>query len=205
MNRTHTLHNAPQPRRRLLLGLGLVILVVGAIAVYTWLAAQPTEPVSISGVVTAREALPAAASLAQEWQSDAQLIAIAGEWMEVDGQPHGRSIQWTFQFFSPSARQVAIIDVFDGVATQVGKSHASGAPVVSDEAWPIDSDRACGIWLENGGRRMLERHPDASLVMSLYVPSEGERPIWHVVGIVAGTKNALILMIDAADGTVASQ
>lgn len=197
--------NAPQSRRRLLLGLGLVVLVVGAIVVYTWLAAQPAEPASISGVVTARDALPTAARLAQDWQSDAVLVAVAGEWMEVDAQQCGRSINWTFQFFSPSARQVAIIDVYDGVATAVGKSHTSPAPAVSDEAWLIDSEQACVTWLDNGGRRMLARHSDASLVMSLYVPDEGAHPNWQVAGIVVGTQNAIVLMIDASEGTVMSQ
>lgn len=197
--------SAPQSRRRLLLGLGLVVLVVGAIVVYTWLAAQPAEPVSISGIVTARDALPTASRLAKDWQSDAVLVAVAGEWTDVDTQQCGRSIDWTFQFFSPSARQVAIIDVYDGVATAVGKSHTSPAPAVSDEAWLIDSQQACVTWLDNGGRRMLARHPDASLVMSLYAPDEGAHPTWQVAGIVVGTQNAIVLMIDASEGTVMSQ
>lgn len=198
--------NSSQSRLRLLLGLGLMILVVGAIAVYTWLASRPAEQQEIGGEVTARQALPAAVKVATQWQGDAQLASASAQWLQPTAQRSGKSIEWSFQFFSPSVQQIVIVSVYDGTASQVTSFYTSPTPTFLEDDWPIDSDVAWQAWLDSGGRGMLSRHPDTTLAMTLRMPGEGdEHPVWQVGGVVTGKRNALVIVVDAANGTVLSQ
>jgi hypothetical protein len=196
--------NASQSRYRLLLGLGLMVLVVGAIAVYTWLASQPAEQEKeIGGEITARQAFPAATEVATQWQADAHLVSAAAQWLKPYSEQDGKSIEWSFQFFSPSTQQVAIIAVHDGAASKVSNLYTSPMPTLSIEDWQIDSDQAWLTWLENGGRGMLQRHPDTALAMTLHLPDKNDaHPVWQVGGVVAGKRTAVVIVVDAANGTV---
>jgi hypothetical protein len=182
-----------------------MVLVVGAIAVYTWLASQPATE-EIGGEVTARQAFPAAAKVATQWQADAQLISASAQWLQPTAQRSGKSIDWSFQFFSPSVQQVVIVSVFDGTASEVTSFYTSPTPTFSGDDWLVDSDVVWQTWLDSGGRSMLSRHPDTTLAMTLRLPGEGgEHPVWQVGGVVTGKRSTLVIVVDAADGTVLSQ
>ena len=160
----------------------------------------------MGGEVTARQAFPAAARVATQWQGDAQLISASAQWLQPTAQRSGKSIDWSFQFFSPSVEQVIIVSVYDGTASQVTNFYTSPIPTFSGDDWPIDSDVAWQTWLDSGGRDMLSRHPDTTLAMTLRLLDEGdEHPVWQVGGVVTGKRNALVIVVDAADGTVLGQ
>jgi hypothetical protein len=184
-----------------------MILVVGAIAVYTWLASQPAAaPPVIGGAVTAHQAFPVAAELATQWQRDALLLSASAQWLQPNAQQDGKSIEWAFQFFSPSVQQVVIINVHDGTAGQIDHFYTSPMPTFSNDDWQIDSDEAWLTWLDSGGRSMLARHPDTTLAMTLRLPGEDEvHPVWQVGGVVTGKRSALVIVVDATDGTILSQ
>ena len=150
--------------------------------------------------------MPAAAKVATQWQGDAQLASASAQWLQPTAQRSGKSIEWSFQFFSPSVQQIVIVSVYDGTASQVTSFYTSPTPTFSEDHWPIDSDVAWQAWLDNGGRGMLSRHPDTTLAMTLRMSGEGdEHPVWQVGGVVTGKRNVLVIMVDAANGTVLSQ
>ena len=49
----------------------------------------------------------------------------------------------------------------------------------------------------------MAQHPDADLAMQLRIPDEGgERPVWTMVGLVAGTETTLTVVVNAVDGVL---
>jgi hypothetical protein len=193
-------------RSVLLLGLSLILLaVVVGVVIFDRLVepASPTPEASFPGIqLSARQAFAPAADLAGQWQEDARLAAVSAFWSRV-GMQLGGQTEWSFQFFSPSTRRLAIITVADGRAQMVRES-ASPYTVAtfSTEEWKVDSDQALQTWWNRGGGAMVSRRPEIDLAMQLRPLDESSQPVWSVVGSTAGTETAFTVVVSAADGAV---
>jgi len=192
-------------RRLLFLGVGLILLAGAGGVICAWLGRQ-TEPLSpglTGGGDTAHQALVSAAELATQWQEDARLAYVSGQWLGV-GTQSGEEIEWAFQFFSSSTQHLALVVVSDGTAHVV---HDSLSPysvqTFSAEDWRIDSDQARQMWWNQGGGSMVAQRPDVDLLMQLCMQGEeNARPVWTVAGLIAGTENVFTVMVDATNGAL---
>jgi hypothetical protein len=194
-------------RGLLLFGLGLILLAAVGALIYDRLAGPAALPpaAGLAGSrVTARQALAPAAELAGQWQEDARLAAVFGGWSAV-GTQSGPQVEWAFQFFSPSVQRLALVTVADGTARVVRDSASPyTVPTFPAREWRVDNDQALWAWWDHGGEDLVTQHPDANLAMELRLPDEGgERPVWTVVGLVAGTETAVIVAVDGASGALA--
>jgi len=193
----------------LLLGLGLVLLAVVGAFVYVRLA-RPAAPPPVMGSgedgVTARQAFAPAAELAAQWQEDARLAAISCRRSAV-GIQLGGEVEWAFQFFSPATQRLALIAVTGGTARMVRESVSPyTVPTFSAESWSVDSDQALQTWWNRKGGTLVAQRPDTDLAMQLRIPDEGgEHPVWTVVGSIAGTETAFIVVVDATNGALVEQ
>jgi len=190
----------------LLLGLGLILLIVVGLLVYSqWgrtAGLAPPSGLAAYGV-TARQALAPAAELAAQWQKDAGLAAASCTRPAAGMQPQGE-VEWAFQFFSPSTQRLALIMVTGGEPLMVRESLSPYAmPTFSTGQWPVDSDQALQVWLDRGGNIVVERRPDVDLAMQLRMSDEeGEYPVWVVAGVVAGGESVFIVTVNATNGMV---
>jgi hypothetical protein len=95
---------------------------------------------------TARQLYPAAAKVAQSWQPDARVAAVSAHWRPERGR-WSADVTWTFQFYSPVTRRVAVIIVEGGRAQLLRESVAPYRLAILDEAdWQVDSDAALDAW-----------------------------------------------------------
>ena len=193
----------------LLLGLGLVLLAVVGALVYGRLAGSAAPPpvvAPVGGGVTARQAFAPAAELAVQWQQDARLAVVSCFRPEV-GVRLGGEVEWAFQFFSSSTRRLALITVAGGTARMVRESVSPYTmSTFSTEAWRVDSDQALGTWWGRGGDSMVARRSDIDLAMQLRMPDEGDgQPVWTVVGLLAGTETAFIVVVNGMTGALVEQ
>ena len=193
---------------RLLLLLSLVIslalLAALGVLVYDRVARPVDLPpaVGLAGSrIAARQALAPAAELARQWQQDARPAAVSGHWSAVGLQPGGQ-VEWTFHFFSFSTQRLALITVSDGAAQMVREDASPHPlPTFSAEDWRVGSDEALWTWWRRGGEELVAQHPDVDVAMQLRV-SEGEdgQLAWTVVGLVAGTEDPFVVVVNAIDG-----
>ncbi len=192
-------------RGMLFLGMGLILLIVVGLLFYNRSVERDARSLAgemdVSGT-SARQALAPAVELAVQWQEDAQLAVVSRQWLEA-GKHVGTDDGWAFQFFSPSARRLALVTVTGGTASLARESSSPyTVPTFSADEWQVDSDQALGIWWERGGQNLLVRRPDATLVIQLRVPEEGgEHPVWTVAGF-AGTESVISVALDGTDGAV---
>jgi hypothetical protein len=191
-------------RRLLLLSLGLILFAALGVLVYGQLAglavsSQSSGPAGSGG--SARQAFAPAAALAAQWQEDARLAIVSGQWSAMGARPES-DVQWSFQFFSPSTQRLALIVVDSGTARVLREGLSPYVvPTFPLEEWRVDSDQARQTWWDRGGGSMVAQRPDADLLMQLRVPAEeGEHPVWSVAGLVAGTDSAFTVAVDATDG-----
>lgn len=203
---------SPGVRRPFLLGVGVTLFTGVAMLVYVWLvstAALPDSSGPSSGLRraddTALQALGAAADAAHQWQEDARLVAVSGQWSAV-GTETGVGGEWFFQFFSPATQRLALVGVSAGTARLVRESLSPYELIVfsdSTDEWRVDSDQARQIWWERGGRSMVGQRPDADLMMQLSMHGDADKhPVWTVTGVIPGTTSAFTVQVDATDATL---
>lgn len=97
----------------------------------------------VAGGMTAKASLPTAAAAAQEWASDAVLVAIS----TLEANDDGTSDSWVYGFYSPSAKShFSVSTTADGVET-MEISLRFTVPVGDGF---IDSDTAMAIAKKNG-------------------------------------------------------
>lgn len=193
-------------RLALLLVMGLILLTVAGVWLYDRLVEPPVAPpatgLPVDGI-TARAAFDPAAALAAQWQDDARLAAVSCQWPEV-GMQQRDDVEWAFQFFSPATQRLALITVAGGAARVLRDSLSPYEMVTfSAAAWRVDSDQALRTWWDNGGRTVVARRPDATLVMQLRPPDEsGGDPVWTVIGLVFGTESTATVVVNASSGAL---
>jgi len=199
----------------LLLFIGWVFVFAVLVALFVLLrsgGAAPTvvpRPVPTHTVVftqvTARGLYPTAESLARAWQPDALLVSLTATWRGTAVNLVGQPTQWVFRFYSPSQRRYYFVNVTpDGQAQ--GIEHARQVdlppPILSIEAWRVDSVQALTTWLDYGGGAMLGAKPGIEVSAQLNVPTEGGEPTWAVVGFDTASNDFLTVMIHADSGEV---
>ena len=190
----------------LLLSLGTVLLMAGAL-VYSQSARPAARPsLTLGAGITARQALAPAAELAEQWQEDAQLAVVSTHRLAAGTQSQGES-EWAFQFFSPSTQRLALVTVI-GEEAHITRETLSpySVPTFLVKEWHVDSDQALQVWWEKGGGTLLTQRPDADLAMQLRGAEDGgEHPVWMVTGFVVSAESAFIVTVDATSGTVVEQ
>jgi len=159
----------------------------------------PGLPVGSTGGATARQAYPLAVEAAQAWQPDGRLAVASANWR----YHHGRwpdQVGWTFQFYSPATRRIALVAVEEGRA-QLLREALSPYPLPTfDEAdWRVDSPEALEVWWGAGGESFMARHSEVGLAAQLRPAEGGEgRPVWTVTGL-SGDR-VWIVVVDGVTG-----
>lgn len=189
--------------RLLLLGLAAVVVVVYvALGYYVFQSRRPTVS-SPETAFTAQIAYPLAEGEAKEWRDDAYLLSATAAWSQVTekGLREGKT-SWAFYFLSPLARQIRVFSVTaEGVAgtrTMDALSVPSGADL---SRWQADSPEVIKIFLDQGGRDFLARHPGAAVHVRLAAQGDG-RLVWMASGLSSQDKSTFSLEIDATTGEV---
>jgi hypothetical protein len=166
--------------------------------------APPTPPPPaflLEDTAQARTAFVIAQPEALRWQQDAQLSS-AGIVLDDLG-PGGvlERDRWTFQFYSPSQQQMAVIRVVDAEAQRLRTAlMPNRLPVLSPDQWQIDSTQALQTWWERGGGDFVRKHARVSISLKLRLEPDGTRPIWIVAGSSSGQH--WVVQLDSSDGTV---
>lgn len=140
--------------------------------------------VSLAESVTARSAYPSAVSVAQSWQADGQLAIVSAHWRPNRGR-WPTDIAWIFQFYSPSARRLAVV-VVDGGRAWLLQETTSPYPVSTfgEDEWQVDSLAALNTWWHAGGATFLSIYSEIDVTAQLRVlDGESDRLAWSVTGI----------------------
>jgi hypothetical protein len=195
-------------RRLLLASLGLALLFVVGLAVLGQVNRSPRLP-PVTGLAavgtTAREAYAPAVEVATQWQEDAALVAASCQRFAV-GMESAGEVEWSFQFCSPSSQRMALITVIDEDAQMVRESLSpyTLTPLAVEE-WRVDSDQAFQVWWEHAGSDLVDRRPDADVMMQLRMADEetqADIPVWVVVGTLADAENLFVVGLSAANGAI---
>jgi hypothetical protein len=155
--------------------------------------------------VTALSLYPNAEGLARAWQSGAQLVSVTATWRNTAINLVGQPTEWVFRFYSPSARRYYFVTVQpDG--QMLGIEHARqvdlAPPSFPIEAWRINSVEALATWLDYSGGDMLGAKPGIEVSAQLNVPTEGDDPVWTVVGYDTQSNDYLTVVVHATSGEV---
>jgi hypothetical protein len=188
-------------------GLMIFILVVFGILLFKLRVPESSSTVSpppaflLEEQAQARTAFPVAQQEAQRWQQDAQLAAVG---IVLDDLGPGGVLKrdrWTFQFYSPSKQQMAVIRVSDGEAQQLRTGLLPNRlPVLSLDQWQVDSGQALQTWWTQGGGSFVQGHPHVSISLKLRPEPGGTRPVWTVAG--SASDRHWTVQLDSGDGKV---
>jgi len=169
--------------------------------------ADDIAPTSVFAGDTAKVAYAKAQQTAVAWQPDAKLLNVSATW------PQGSNIQdlqngqttWGFTFYSPSARQIAILSVIEDTVTVVSQGdHTQEAPVLEATGWNLDSNEAIETMLTQGGNQFMSDEGVTTLNMMLDADNDtGDgRMEWQVNLISLVNGRALKMRIDATSGEI---
>jgi hypothetical protein len=148
----------------------------------------------------ARTVLPIAVQEALQWQSDAQLATAAVVWDDLGPGGVLKRDRWTFEFYSPSQMQMAVIRVANG---QVERLHTARVPnpltVLSPDLWQVSSTQALQTWWDRGGADFLGQHTHVAISLKLRMEPNGSRGLWIVAGSASDQHH--VVLIDSSEGT----
>jgi hypothetical protein len=193
----------------------LVIVVYGTLAVLVVAmgGSDSGESVPPGGesepnlVETAREYYPAAATEAQSWQTDAQLVNATATWSNVQSEEDlHEAAAWGYTFLSPETRLVSVVSVTPDGAEQVQTSDATATTRGVDMSlWQVDSEQVLSLFLDSGGRDFLAQHPGATVTLRIGLDESGERLVWYAMGIYSPERATLVVTVDATTGELLSK
>ena len=190
----------------------IVVLVYGTLAILivgvSGSGSPESTPTSGSGAgegpLTAREAYALAASEAQEWREDAQLVNATASWVNVASEEQlADEVAWGFTFLSAQSREAKIVSV-----TRLGAEGAREMPSTATmrtadvASWNVDSPQVVSVLLEHGGRDFLSQHPGATISLRLGPEEDSSRLVWLAIGIQSADKSTMVLEVDASTGEV---
>ncbi len=169
--------------------------------------ADDVAPTSVFAGDTAKVAYALAQQTAVTWQPDAQLLNGSATW------PQGTSAQslrdgkttWGFTFYSPGARQIAVISVVEDTATVVSQGeHTQESSPLQATGWNLDSHEAIETMLTQGGSQFITDEGVVTLVMMLDANDDAGdgRMEWQVNLISLKNGRALKMLIDATSGEI---
>ena len=147
-------------------------------------AASPAPSDQSTGEISALSGVEEAKRVASEWNEDAQFYSITST-QTAPVTAEGRSSGWQYSFVSPSAGEVASIEVINGQA-QLANAIAQPAPTIqriTSDALPpadqlVDSTEAAEQAPQFKG--YLEENPGARASAGLDAASTGE-PEWFLI------------------------
>lgn len=190
--------------RLLLWGLaGVVIVVYGALGYSVYRSRRHPAASSPETAFTAQTAYPLVEGTAKEWRDDAYLLSATAAWSQTteEGLQEGKT-SWAFYFLSPLARQIRVFSVtaeeVAGIRTMDALSVPSGVDL---SRWQMDSPQVIKIFLDQGGRDFLARHPGAAVHLRLAAQGDG-RLVWMASGLSSQDESSFSLEIDATTGEV---
>jgi len=193
-------------RTKLLLCWGLaavVVVVYGALGYSVFRSRRPAAS-SPKTAFTAQTAYSRAGA-AKEWRDDAYLLSATAAWGQAreKGLREGKT-SWAFYFLSPLARQIQVFSVTaEGVAGTRTMDALSVPSGVDPSRWQMDSPEVTKVFLDQGGRDFLARHPGAAVHLQLAAQEDG-RLVWMASGLSSQDKSTFSLEIDATTGEVIS-
>ncbi len=187
-------------------GLMLFILVIFGTLLYKLKVPESSPPPPppaflLEDTARARAAFPIAEQEALRWQPDAQLSLVGIVWDDLGPGGILKRDRWTFQFYSPSRGQMAVIRVSDGAAQRLRTALLPNRlPTLSLDQWQIDSSEALQTWWERGGEKFVRAHSRVSISLKLRLEPGGTRTIWIVAG--SASDQHWVVQVDSNDGTV---
>jgi hypothetical protein len=156
-------------------------------------------PAALAEGATAKGVYAVAMEEARSWQPDGQLAVVVAHWRTRERQ-WPASVSWTFQFYSPSTRRLAVIVVDKGRARLLQESPTPySVSTIDQEQWKVDSLAALNTWWNAGGGTFVSLNPELDLTAQLRPVQDtqaGDRLVWSVVGFVGSQVKRLTI-----DGT----
>lgn len=187
-------------------GLLLFILVIfGVLLVQLQVPGLPPTPPPpaflLDAEARAQTVLPIAQEEALRWQKDAQLSAAEIIWDDLGPGGILKRSRWTFEFYSPSQQQMAVIRVIDGKAERLRTTLLPNPlPILAFDQWHVDSTQALRTWWEKGGGDFVQQHVQVSISLKLRMDPKGTRLLWIVAG--SSSDEHRVTQIDCANGAV---
>lgn len=187
-------------------GLMLFILIVFGILLFQLRVPEtpstsPPPSFLLEEAAQARTVFPIAQQEALRWQQDAQLASAGIVWNDLGPGGILKRDRWTFQFFSPSRRQMAIIRVRDDKAQRLRTTLLPNRlSVLPLDQWQVNSTQALQTWWEHGGGTFVQKHSYVSISLKLRLEPGGTRPLWVVVGSSSGSH--WIVQLDSSNGAI---
>jgi hypothetical protein len=189
-----------------IMGLLLSILAVFGILLFQLqVPDQPSTPPPpaflLEDGAQARAVYPIAEQEALLWQQDAQLASADVVWDDLGPGGILTRDRWTFEFYSPSQQQMAVIRVTSGQAKRLRTALLPNRLVsLPLDQWQVDSTQALQTWWERGGGKFVREHDQVSISLKLRMEPKGTRSLWIVVGSAAD--QYWVAQIDSKDGTL---
>lgn len=183
---------------------GVVVVVYAALGFYLLQSRRPATS-SPETAFTAQTAYPLAEGAAKAWRDDAYLLSGTAAWSQTAEKAlqEGKT-SWAFYFLSPLARQIRVFSVtaeeVAGIRTMDALSVPSGVDL---SRWQMDSPQVIKIFLDQGGRDFLTRHPGAAVHLRLAAQEDG-RLVWMASGLSSQNESSFSLEVDATTGEVIS-
>lgn len=187
-------------------GLAAFILAIFGVLLYQLQVPSPLPMPALPAFLLydgarARSVYPIAAQEALQWQEDAQLFSAGIVWDDLGPGGVLKRDRWTFEFFSPSQGQVAVIRATDGQAERLRTARLPNRlQVLSLDLWLVDSTQALQTWWKQGGGDFMRQHTRVSIGLKLRIEPNGTRPLWAVAG--SASDQHWVVRIDSRDGTV---
>jgi hypothetical protein len=157
-------------------------------------------------VETARDTYPAAMAEAQSWQPEAQLVSATASWANVEAEEDlEEAATWGFSFLSPETRQVRVVSVTkDGAQHAHTEDATAKTRAIDVTAWQVDSKQLLSLFLDNGGRDFLNRHPGATITLRVGLEADGDKLVWYAMGIHSADRATIVVGVDATTGELLS-
>jgi hypothetical protein len=211
-----------------ILGILLVVLLVGVVALslmFWFRADEPVaetdnlatevasyankvEPTSVFVGQTAQLAYAAAQQTAVSWQPDAALLNATATWPQgstPDTLLKGE-ITWAMTFISPANNQMALISVIENQASMITQGALKEAvKPINVGGWNLDSSEAINRFLLEGGEAFMRNEGLTSLTMTLTADPENGRVQWLMALAASQSLRTLTMQIDATSGEIISK
>lgn len=156
--------------------------------------------------ITGLSQYPPAEQQARQWAEDAQLTAAFASWPQVTAVDQiGAPGRWTYRFYSPAKERLLIVRVDPDDQLQVIEHVVQitlPPPLLGTNNWLIDSPTALATWLDYGGADLVRRNPGLEVLIQLRSLNNYPGPVWMVVGNDQRTRDILVVLVDASEGTV---
>jgi hypothetical protein len=193
-------------QRAVIVGLLLFVLLYFGIVLFQLRVPEssPTPPPPaflLEDEAQARRAYPVAKQEALSWQDDAQLSSVGTVWDDLGPGGILKRDHWTFEFYSPSRQEMAVIRVEGDQAERLRTSLVpEPLTLLPLEQWRVDSTEAFKIWWERGGAKFIEQREQIAISLKLRLMAQTRQAQWIVTGSSSGEH--WVIQLASEDGEV---